>query len=184
MILTLVIACEIAFWVMILAGLGARYLLRRPRLGAALLIAAPVIDVVLLVLVALDLLRGGTASWQHGLAAVYLGFSVAFGRRIIAWTDIRFAHRFAGGPPPQRLTGARYTAKCWQDVLRTLLMAAIAGGIAGGLILLVDDPDRTGELTFAFRILGVALTVDVLWAIGYTLWPRKEPPPPATASLG
>lgn len=55
MILGLIVACEIAFWVAIVAGLSVRYLLRRPKIGAALLLAAPVIDVVLLILVASDL---------------------------------------------------------------------------------------------------------------------------------
>lgn len=183
MILALIVACEIGFWAAIVAGLSARYLLRRPRLGAALLIAAPVIDVVLLVLVSIDLLGGGTASWEHGLAAIYIGFSVAFGHPIIAWADARFAHRFAGGPMPEQLTGARYTMKCWKDVLRTLLMAAIAGAISGALILLVGDPERTGELAINFRILGIILAIDLIWAISYTIWPKKEIHQPQPASV-
>ncbi|OJX97684.1 hypothetical protein EDD28_1853 [Salana multivorans] len=184
MILALIVACEVGFWVAILSGLAVRYLLRRPRLGAGLLIAAPVIDVVLLVLVAIDLLRGGTASWEHGLAAIYIGFSVAFGHPIIAWADVRFAHRFAGGPRPEQLTGTSYTVKCWKDVLRSLLMAAVAGAIAGGLILLVGDPARTGALAATFRILGLILTIDLLWAISYTIWPRREVTASRGASVG
>ncbi|MBN8880821.1 MAG: hypothetical protein J0H73_00705 [Salana multivorans] len=135
--LALIVACEVGFWVAILSGLAVRYLLRRPRLGAGLLIAAPVIDVVLLVLVAIDLLRGGTASWEHGLAAIYIGFSVAF-----------------------------------------------AFAIAGGLILLVGDPARTGALAATFRILGLILTIDLLWAISYTIWPRREVTASRGASVG
>lgn len=80
-----IVVCEVAFWVAVLGGLTARYVLRRPRLGAAMLVAAPVVDLVLLTLVAVDLLRGGTASWHHGLAAIYIGASVAYGHRMIAW---------------------------------------------------------------------------------------------------
>lgn len=177
MILALIVACEVSFWVAILAGLAVRYVLRRPKLGAALLIAAPVIDLVLLVLVAVDLLRGGTASWEHGVAAIYIGFSVAFGHQIIAWADARFAHRFAGAPRPAPLTGRAYTVKCWKDVGRTVLMSVIAGGISGGLILLVGDPERTGELAINFRVLGIILAIDLIWAISYTIWPKK----PATS---
>lgn len=173
MILIAIVACEVAFWVAILAGLAARYLLRRPRLGAALLVLAPVIDAVLLALVAIDLLGGATASWQHGLAAIYIGISVAYGARMVAWVDVRFQHRFAGGPPPQRLTGSRYTAKCWWDVLRTSVAAAIAAGILGAIIVLVGDAERTAALTGYFRILGVMVTIDVIWALSYTIWPKK-----------
>jgi len=175
MILALILACEIGFWVAILAGLAARYLLRRPKLGAGLLIAAPLIDVALLVLVAVDLLGGGTASWEHGLAAIYIGFSVAFGHAVIAWADAHFAHRFAGGPKPPKMTGATYTRKCWRDVGRTLIMVAIAGGISGALIWLVGDPARTAELQVGFKILGVILAADVAWAISYTIWPKRTP---------
>lgn len=100
MIVHLIIACEIMFWVFIAAGLAARYLLRRKTLGAALLICAPLVDVVLLVATALDLRGGGEANFTHGLAAAYIGFSVAFGHSLISWADARFAYRFAGGPAP------------------------------------------------------------------------------------
>ncbi|GAB2455186.1 hypothetical protein [Xylanimonas ulmi] len=175
MILTAILACEVGFWVAIVAGLTARYVLRRPRLGAGLLISAPALDVVLLALVAVDLARGGAASWQHGLAAIYIGVSGAYGRPMVAWVDVRFAHRFAGGPPPQRLSGARHTAKCWRDVGRTIVMGAIASAISGGLIWWVDDASRTAELTVNFRIVGLILAIDTLWALSYTIWPKQTP---------
>lgn len=172
MILIAIVICEVAFWVAILAGLVARYLLRRPPLGAALLVLAPVIDVVLLVLVAVDLLGGGTASWQHGLAAIYIGVSVAYGKRMIAWADTRFRHRFADGPPPERLSGARYTVKCWRDALLTAFAMGIAAAILGAIILLVDDAGRTAALSGYFRVLGIILAIDLIWAVSYTVWPK------------
>ncbi|MWB98514.1 hypothetical protein [Agromyces seonyuensis] len=183
MILLAIAVCEIAFWVAIVAGLAARYLFRAPRTGAALLVLAPVIDGVLLVLVAVDLLGGGTASWQHGLAALYIGISIAYGKRMVAWADARFAHRFANGPAPARLNGRAYTAKCWGDVLRTGAAAAIAAGILGGLILLVGDSSRTDALLPFFRILAVVFGIDFVWALSYTIWPKKasaEQPTPAS----
>ncbi|RQX50832.1 hypothetical protein DLJ57_10885, partial [Micromonospora chalcea] len=95
MLVAVIVGCEVAFWVVLLAGLIARYPLRRPRLGAALLIAVPVVDLVLLAATMIDLRRGATATFAHGLAAAYLGFSVAFGHRMVRWADERFAHRFA-----------------------------------------------------------------------------------------
>ena len=50
----------------------------------------------------IDLRAGATADVFHGLAAIYVGVSVAFGHRMIRWADEHFAHRFAGGPPPKR----------------------------------------------------------------------------------
>lgn len=173
MTLVAIIVCEVAFWIAIVGGLVARYLLRRPRLGAALLVTAPAVDVVLLALVTLDLLRGATASWHHGLAAVYIGMSVAYGHRMIAWADVRFEHHFAGGPAPLRLSGRRHTARCWGDVLRTGLAVLIAGGIIGGLVAVVGDPERTAEFQGTLGLLAVVFGIEVLWAVSYTIWPRK-----------
>ena len=102
MIGILIVAGEIAFWAFVLGGLVARYLLRRPRLGVALLLMTPVVDLVLVAATVIDLRAGATADFFHGLAAIYVGVSIAFGHRMIRWTDERFAHRFAGGPPPKR----------------------------------------------------------------------------------
>lgn len=173
MLLLAIVTCEIAFWIAILSGLVARYVLRRPRLGAGLLVLAPLVDVALLGLVTVDLLRGGTASWHHGLAALYIGVSVAYGHRMLAWADVRFEHRFAGGPAPERLSGRRHTLRCWGDVVRTTVAVLVAGGIIGGLVLLVGDPRRTEPLQGTVGVLGVVLGVELLWAISYTIWPRK-----------
>ncbi|ARJ05118.1 hypothetical protein GCM10010988_01680 [Cnuibacter physcomitrellae] len=175
MVLIAIVACETGFWLAVLAGLGARYVLRRRRLGAALLIAAPVIDAVLLTLVTVDLLGGGTASWHHGLAALYIGISVAYGHRMIAWADARVAHLVDKVPLPPKLTGWAYTRACWRDVARTMLAAAIAGGILLALVWLVGDPERTSELDGLFPVLGFLVAIDALWAISYTIWPRRTP---------
>ena len=173
MMLAAIIACEIGFWVVILGGLCARYLLHRPRLGAVLLALVPVIDLVLLALVTVDLLGGATASWHHGLAAVYIGVSVAYGRRMIRWADVRFRQRFAGGPPPELPTGWAYTRRCWGEVLLTLLAVTIAGGLLAAMIAIVDDPARTDSLRQWFSILAIILGIDVVYAASYTIWPKK-----------
>lgn len=180
MILLAIVACEIGFWVAIAAGLIARYPAGKPKLGAALLIAAPLIDVVLLVLVAADLIGGATASWHHGLAALYIGISVAYGHRMIAWADAKFAQRFRGAEPRPKPTGWAYTIVCWKDAGRTLLACAVAGAILGALILVVGAPERTAELLGFFPALGLILGIDVLWAVSYTIWPKKAAQPVAS----
>lgn len=180
MILAAIIACEVGFWVAIGGGLITRYVFGRPRLGAMLLLAAPLIDVVLLVLVAVDLLGGGgTASWHHGLAALYIGVSVAYGHRMVAWADAKFAARFRGAAPRPHLYGTAYALACWKDVPRTVLAAAIAAIVLGGLIALVGDAERTSELLGFFPVLAVIVGIDLLWAISYSVWPKR---PPAAAA--
>lgn len=175
MIVAVIIACEILFWVFIALGLCARYLLRRRRTGAVLLALSPVTDLVLLAATALDLAGGGTATPAHGLAALYLGFSVAYGHAMIRWADVRFAHRFAGGPAPVKLTGAAYTRACWRDLLHTLLGALVAAAVIGLLAAIAGDAERAAAVTAFLPILGIVVGVDLLWAVSYTIWPRAAP---------
>ena len=171
------VACEVGFWVVLLGGLAARYVLRLRRTGAVLLALTPVTDLVLLVVATLDLRGGGTAGAAHGLGAVYLGFSVVFGPGLVRWADRRFAHRFAGGPPPDR--PPRYGRARAAYERREFGRAVLAAGIAAALLLaaaaLVGDPDRAAPLLWWLARLGVVLAVWAVWPVAATLWPPRDP---------
>ncbi|MFT4088797.1 MAG: hypothetical protein QM658_16905 [Gordonia sp. (in: high G+C Gram-positive bacteria)] len=169
----LILGCEVAFWVLIAAGLIARYPLRHRGLGLALLATTPLVDVVVLVAAGVDVHRGNPATGAHGLAAIYLGFSVAYGHRLIHWADMRFAHRFAGGPPPVKLYGSDYARACWRDVPRTALAAAIGCGVLWLLETVATGPEDA--LSATYSAFGIVLVVDVLWAASFTAWPRQAP---------
>jgi hypothetical protein len=171
-----IVACEVAFWVVLLSGLTARYVLRRPRLGAALLVATPLVDVVLLALTVIDLRGGATASVAHALAAVYIGVSLAFGHSIVRWADARFAHRFAGAPapvPPPR-SGAAHAARARRGWLRHLLAWAIGVSLLLAGVAVVGDADRTEALLETAGLWTLVLGVDFLVSFSYTLFPRRS----------
>ncbi|AVT33591.1 MULTISPECIES: hypothetical protein [unclassified Plantactinospora] len=174
--LAVIAAGEIGFWVLLGAGLIARYPLRMPRLGALLLLGTPLIDLVILVATVIDLRAGATANFTHGLAAAYLGFSVAFGHSMIRWADQRFAHRFAGGPPPWKPpSGGRARARYeWREWGKGLLGWAIACGLLGLGILMVGDLDRTAELLAWIARLSVAM---VIWLVAFPVWATVFPKP-------
>ena len=167
MIFGLIVACEIGFWIVLAAGLAARYLLGRRRLGAVLLAGVPLLDLVLLIASYFDLRAGATAGAQHGLAAVYIGFSVVFGPSIIRWADDRFAHRFAGGPPPRRppKSGRAYMRYEWREFSKACLTWVISCGLLFAIIVFVDDPDRTGHLWAWIRSMSTMLAIWVIWPI-------------------
>ncbi|KAB1643926.1 hypothetical protein [Gulosibacter chungangensis] len=123
-----IVAAEIGFWVLLFVGLAARYLLKLRRLSNVLLVCVPLIDLVLIGLVAFDLSRGTEPTGVHGFAALYLGFSVGFGHRLISSVDAWFAHRFAGGPKPPRVpkSGPKRIRYEWREWLRILVAWAIA----------------------------------------------------------
>jgi hypothetical protein len=83
------------------------------------------------------------------------------------------AHRFAGGRAPAKLTGRRYTEQCWGDVIRTLGAVAIAAGILALVTEWVSHPARTQALTQWYGVLGIILAIEFIWALSYTVWPRK-----------
>jgi hypothetical protein len=156
--------CEVAFWVFIVLGLTARYLLSRPRLGAFLLVCAPLVDLVLLAASVVDLRNGGEASIVHALAAIYLGVSVGFGHRMIGWADARFAYRFAGGPRPTKppkygTAAARHRVADW---LRHLLAWSVGSGLMLGGVLLVGDTERTKVLLHYPAVWGIVLLIDAV----------------------
>jgi hypothetical protein len=102
--LWLIILCEIGFWVLLSCGLFSRYVLNLRRTSTVLLVSVPLIDVVLLIATIVDLQQNSaTANFAHGLAAAYIGFTVAFGRMTIQWADNWFAYKFASGPRPKEL---------------------------------------------------------------------------------
>jgi hypothetical protein len=180
MLVPIIIAAELGFWVLLAAGLTARYLLGRRRSGAILLAAVPVVDLVLLVATVIDLSRGATADFTHGLAAAYIGVSLAFGHSMVRWADQRFAHRFAGGPPPWRPpSGGRARARYeWREFAKAALAWAVSCGLLLAAIAIVGDAERTEALEGWIVRLTLVLGIWALWPITHTLWPSKPAPQP------
>lgn len=179
MLVAAIVACEVGFWVVLAAGLFARYLLRWRRVGAVLLAAVPVVDLALLAFTVADLRRGGEPSTAHGLAAVYLGFSVAFGHSLVRWADVRVAHRWAGGPPPEPKPAGGTAARArkeWQDFGRACVAAGISAALLLGAVALVGDRADTAPLLMWLWRLGLVLAVWlVAWPLAETVrrWARR-----------
>ncbi|MGW7576566.1 hypothetical protein [Streptomyces sp. NPDC054765] len=176
MIVVLIIACEVGFWVLLAAGLALRYLARMPRTGAAVLLMEPLLELVLLFVTAIDLKNGAPADWKHGLAAVYIGFTVAYGHYTIKWVDGHFSHRFAGGPPPVKpgygLARAKHEGKLW---LRTVVMAVVACGLLQIAIWYVGDGGNTASLHEWQGTSLKIVSIHGVIALSYLLWQKKDP---------
>ena len=168
-IAALVVVCEVSFWLFLLAAVLARYVLKQIRLSTVLLLCEPLIEVVLLVATIFDLARGNEASWSHGLAAVYLGFTVAFGKQLVQAVDVRVAHRFAGGPPPPKPPkyGAARVRHEWREWSRCLLAWAISCALIGVLLLFTNSPDQRDVL---LGWVGTPTIVTGAWLVFGPLW--------------
>ncbi|MEV8360820.1 hypothetical protein [Streptomyces niveus] len=177
MIVTLIIICEVGFWVLLGLGLALRYFAGMPRASVAVLLCEPLLEILLLVVTAIDLKNGAEPDWKHGLAAVYIGFSVALGPELIKWADGRFAHRFAGGPPPVRPPkyGKARLVHEWKTAARWIVASAIATGLLQAAIWYVGSDGETGSLQMWQQKMVFVIGINVVWALGYTLFPKKAP---------
>ncbi|MHA7584468.1 2TM domain-containing protein [Paenibacillus vandeheii] len=172
-----IIGCEIAFWVFVAAGLSVRYLLGMKRLGIALLMATPIVDVLLLIATVMDLQRGATASLVHGIAAIYIGASIAYGHQMIAWADRYFLYWFKGGENPRRrkVYGSEHASRERGGWYRHLLAWCIGSLFLLAMIWWIGDAERTAAFFNLIRVWGIILGIDFIISFSYTLWPRKMP---------
>ncbi|RIX50956.1 hypothetical protein D3P08_17855 [Paenibacillus nanensis] len=175
MVTAFIIGCEIGFWILVLAGLACRYLLRMKTLGAILLLLTPVVDLVLIIATVIDLRGGAIATTIHGISAIYIGVSIAYGHKMIKWADVRFAHRFAGGPAPAPkpkygAEHASYERRMW---LYHLLAWLIGGLVLLGMIWYVDDASRTESLLAMLRLWSIIVAIDFLYSFSFSIWPKK-----------
>lgn len=175
----LIIGCEVLFWVMLVLSLVARYLLKRAALSRILLLSLPLIDLVLLGITAFDLKSGTPAEFAHGLAAAYVGFTVAFGGIAVSWADQHFAHRFMGAPVPAKAPvrgwpGLRYELILW---VRCLVAVAITLVLITALIAFVNDDAITEELRgnwsrIPFGTAVIWFILGPVWTLLFHSWRR------------
>ncbi|MFC8246648.1 hypothetical protein [Streptomyces chartreusis] len=181
MIVALIIACEVGFWVLLALGLAVRYLLKWRRTSVVLLLCEPLLELVLFVATAVDLKNGAEPGWEHGLAALYIGYTVVYGHYTIRWLDGHAAHRLGGAPRPPRpprygMARARHEGGLW---LRTLLGAAVACALLQGAVWYVGDGDTSSLRSFQWVALRAA-GIHGLVALAYLIWPKQpkgEPEP-------
>ncbi|MFB7577663.1 hypothetical protein [Streptomyces hydrogenans] len=179
MIVTMIVVCEVGFWVLLAAGLTARYLLRMPRLGMGLLLCEPLLEVLLLVVTAIDLKSGAEPAWRHGLAAIYIGYTVGHGHRTVKWLDGHAAHRLGGGPPPPKpprygMARARHEGRIW---LGTLVAGSVASALLLAAVWYVGGDGDTSKLEASIAGVWRAVGIHGLIALSYSVWPKKAPKP-------
>ena len=167
MILTAIVVAEVLFWVLLVAGLLTRYALRAPRVGAALLIATPVVDLVLLALTYIDLSSTHSSNFAHGLSALYIGYSITLGPTIIRAMDVRFARRF--GTSENNTTNA--DMRTTESAMTTWKRACIGSLIS--IVLLgvgIAVTGLQGSFWLIYWVFVAVSIVPVWWFIG----PRRE----------
>lgn len=77
-----------------------------------------------------DVARGTEPGHSHGLAALYLGFTAAFGPALIRWVDARAAYHYGRRPAAASAASRHCDGRPRvADGVRAVLAAAIAGAV-------------------------------------------------------
>ncbi|MEV4561057.1 hypothetical protein AB0K51_29230 [Kitasatospora sp. NPDC049285] len=183
MIVTLIIICEVSFWVLLAAALAVRYLLKWQRTSVVMLLCEPLLEVVLLVATAIDLKNGAKPSWEHGLAALYIGFTIGYGHYTVKWLDGHAAHRLSGAPKPPKppkygMPRAKHEGKLF---LRSVIAGAVACALLQAAIWYVGASTPSAEPLRLWQLVAVrTVGIHGVIALTYLLWPKKAPAEPGT----
>ncbi|MFO1445212.1 hypothetical protein KDN24_18840 [Bacillus sp. Bva_UNVM-123] len=170
----MIIFSEVGFWVVIALGLVTRYIFKRKKLGLFFLALTPVIDLILLSATSIDLYNGATATTIHGLAGVYIGVSIAFGKSMIRWADERFQYYvMKQGEKPVKRYGMDYSIHYLKSWGKHVLAYVIGAGLLAGMIYFIHDAPRTEALKGIIQLWTVILGIDLLIALSHFIWPTK-----------
>jgi hypothetical protein len=177
-----IVTAEIAFWVVLAAALLTRYVAGLRRTSTVLLLGLPVVDLALLALVAVDLGRGAEPETTHALAACYLGFTVAFGHRVVAWADARVAHRLRGTPLPAKPArgSAEHVRGLWEEWFRVVVAVVVAGvvlallGVVSGRGALPPSLDATQGNPLWGQMVGLLVLAGIWFLAGPAFAGRRD----------
>ncbi len=168
-----IIVAEIAFWIAILAGLFSRYVFKLEKLSLLFFLLTPLIDLALIVLTTVDLKNGANASTAHGIAAIYIGISIAYGKSMINWADEKFQIWFLKKPSTKKpLVGREkgfYEMKMWA---RHFIAYVIGCALLWLMIFYVGE-QNTEALLNIWRIWSIVLLIDGAISFSYILFPKK-----------
>ncbi|GGB02495.1 hypothetical protein ERX37_00580 [Macrococcus hajekii] len=171
----LIVAAEMGFWLLILLGLYFRYKLHKPKLSLVFFIMAPIVDVLLLIATALDIKRGGTVGLAHALSAIYIGFSVGFGRNLIAKADVMYReYILKENVPSEKLYGKEHRKKYFEGTIRHLITYLVGAGLMYAFIVYVGDADKTRLFSMIIKGWTVILVIDILINLSYVIHPKKR----------
>jgi len=167
MLYAVIVASEIAFWSLLVAGLYVRYALDRPRVSALMLLAAASTDLVVLLVAGLDLAGGAAAQTSHVFGALAVAYSVVYARHLVGIAD-RFVLRRLGRPVPERPQPPKAVRERagWYRHAR---MWAVGVPLLGAFYLLAEDGRA---LAAAAGIWTAILVIDFIVSFSYSLQDR------------
>lgn len=174
MILAAIAILEVLFWVFLFGGLLIRYTLGWRKVSAALLILTPFTDFLQLILALFDVMNGGYPTFLHGMAAFYIGFSIAGGQQVVHAMDARFAGRFGKAPKPKAKKKPKTPAQKLAEARKDWQRCAMAGAVALAMLFtLMWAAGYSKSFWLIYWIIVVVFTVGAWYFIGPWRLKRK-----------
>lgn len=162
-IVTLIIICEILFWVFALLGICFKTIFKMPKLGKFFLILIPIDDVLLIIFNIVSLLMDEPFSYSHSLSGIYLGVTLAFGESIIAWLDDKI-----NKVKKNKKKDYAYEMFYFKKWLLSILIYLVVMGIFYIILFINGKPYNT------FEALSGLVIVTVIWYVTGPLWVKKD----------
>lgn len=172
-IITLIIAAEILFWVFIVLGLVTRYIFHKEKLSMSLLSCTILVDLFLIIATTFNLYQGGTAEIAHGIAAVYISISIVFGKDFITWADEKFKVLYLKQTPPQKIYGNQYAKQYLKSFFKHIIAFLIAYGLIYLMQVVANNSSSLNNLMGVINIWKIVLIIDFIITISYFIWPKK-----------
>lgn len=170
-----IVACEVGFWVFIIAGLVTRYIFNKKKMGLILLAMTPVVDLVLFIVTGVDLSRGAEPTFAHAIAPIYIAVSIVFGKSMIRWADERFLYYVKReGPKPPRRLGMDYAKHSMKSSLQHVLSFVIGGAMLLFMIYYMGTKVDTSTLQDTLQLWVIIVIVDVAFSATYFIFPREK----------
>ena len=172
---SVIIACEVGFWVFIVAGLVTRYIFNQKRVGLFLLAMTPVVDLILIIVTSVDIYQGAVPTTAHGIAPIYIAFSIVYGRSMIRWADEHFLYYVKrAGTKPVRRIGMDYAKHSMKGSLQHIVAYVIGGAMLLCMIFYIGNHTDTTALQNTLKLWGVIVLIDNAISITYFIWPRQK----------
>lgn len=174
MLLALIGLLEILFWVCLFSGLFVRYVFGWQRISVALLILTPFTDLVQLIVALFDVAGGGYPSFLHGMAAFYIGFSIAGGQQVIHMMDARFSARFNGvraQKTSKRVRSPKQQLQLAYKDWRRCVYASVVSLLI--LVTLIAVAGYRKSFWLIYWVIVVLFTVVMWWILGVWRLKRK-----------
>lgn len=174
MILGAIALLEVLFWVFLVLGLLIRYALGWQKVSITLLILTPLTDFVQLILAFFDIANGSNPNFLHGMAAFYIGFSIAGGQQVVRSLDVYFDRRFNKGQKYPPVTTNKSNLDKLSEARHEWRRAALAGVIALAIMLVLTYlAGFSKSFWMIYWIIVVIFTVITWWLIGPWRLSRK-----------